>query len=143
VGKTTLLLNVRPPLHFNFFSNPTHIFAHGSPLSGCQWKLPCGKAVDPARGRCECFQVSSSRRFHLCFPRCRSMTCPFLFIPSSNMYHKLTPPLYRLPCRYSNLDRDTSTPIVGLSSLKLLHFAAANDHPMSSIPSSYTNLSGW
>jgi hypothetical protein len=54
------------------------------------------------------------------------------------MYHKLTPPLYKLPCCYSNFDRGTSTPIVGSSNLTLLHFAAVNDHPTLSIPSSYT-----
>jgi hypothetical protein len=35
---TTLLLNVRPPLHFtqHYFSNPTHKFALGCPFSSCQ-----------------------------------------------------------------------------------------------------------
>ena len=99
---------VPPSLHI--ISLTLRTVSHLSPHSAsCQRKLPCGVVVNPTRGRCECFEVNSWCRFHLCFPRCRFHDSPLPLYSILQYVLQLTPLPYRLPCRYCDCHRDTST----------------------------------
>jgi hypothetical protein len=99
---------VPPSLHIISLTLRTD--SHLSPHSAnCQRQLPCGVVVNPTRGRCECFEVSSWCHFHLCLPRCRFHDSPLPFYSILHDVLQLTPFPYRLPCRYCDRHCDTST----------------------------------